>query len=158
MGWIDRFLGRGQAQEDMIEMRVARVLERHKDQMRVEVLTEVRVQMNRVFKVVDNLKDQVDGLTQERNALSRRLEQVERAQKDTNDRMKTLDSVVRESAAKNAKGFTEVTRRLSELSTAGAAASPAAPVRAATPAQLPGVLRTAMENDSTAISKTKLEP
>lgn len=127
-----RGLGQGGAQptrpltsEKAVRAIVERALVQQKDSIRVEVLQEVRGQMNRVFGVVDELKRQVVDLTRKNNSLTSVVEGMQEALTATNRQMAKLGNAVQDSASKNAKGFSDVNKRLNALAlgdTAGMAA------------------------------------
>lgn len=112
MAWYDRFIGRN---SNRAAHAAGDALVKHKDALRVEVLQEVKGQMNRVFAVVDDLKGQVTVLREQNHSLTGELANVRNALSETNSRINTLQKAVHENAARNAKGFTAVSEQISQM-------------------------------------------
>lgn len=129
MAWYHKFLGQSAPTEtakspadDAITRAVRKAVAAQRDELRVQVLTDVRGQMNHVFEVVDDLKGQIKGLVENKLQMSERLMAFEATLKDALQLVQRVNATVLESTARNARGFSDVNQRITDLVEHGAVA------------------------------------
>lgn len=114
-GWFDRLLGRELPDQPTLrelKRQQQQVLIEQKDKIRVEVIEEVRGQMNRVFGVVDELKGQVRTLTAENLELKKSVATVTDTLTETNNKLSKLTETVTRNAATAANGMRTISRQI----------------------------------------------
>lgn len=122
MAWYHKFLGQSAPAltakspvHDALSRAVRQAVAAQKDEIRVQVLTEIRGQMNHVFEVVDDLTGQIKGLVKNELQMSEQLRAFEITLKEALQLVQRVNATVLENTAKNARGFSEVNQRITEL-------------------------------------------
>lgn len=113
--WFDRLLGRTPPDAPTLrdlKRQQEGVLSEQRDKIRVEIITEVRGQMNKVFGVVDELKARVDTLSKENLELKKTVADVNNTLSQTNNKLTRLTDTVTRNAATAAQGMRVISRQI----------------------------------------------